>query len=139
MKIKVFTDGGSRGNPGPGGAGVVIYNELNNEIVFEKSKFLGIVTNNAAEYQALILALKWLLENFKVKKIEKISFFLDSKLVVEQMNKNWKIKHDNMKKLAQEAWSILEKINLPYSFQHLYREKNAIADSLVNQALDSQA
>ncbi|MEN8253561.1 MAG: ribonuclease HI family protein [Patescibacteria group bacterium] len=139
MKVSVFTDGGSRGNPGPGGAGVVVYDKKNKNIIFEKSSFLGTVTNNEAEYEALILSLDWLEKNLGNKNIEEIEFFLDSKLVVEQVNKNWKIKKNNLKKFAEVIWTTLKRLSVPYSLQHIGREENKEADALVNQALDSRA
>lgn len=138
MKIIIFTDGGSRGNPGPGGAGAVVRDKVTNETIFEQSAFLGTVTNNEAEYQALLLALAWLWENHRSKHIEAVEFYLDSKLVVEQLNKKWKIKDERMKVLAQKSWDLLQKIALPYSFTHVRREKNQRADALVNQVLDAR-
>lgn len=137
MKVKVFTDGGSRGNPGPGGAGVVVYDKKTEKVIFKKAEFLGVVTNNEAEYQAFIASLKWLGENLNNKKIDEVFFFLDSKLVVEQINKNWKIKNNKLKKLVTQSWQLLEDLAVPYSIQHVGRENNQEADVLVNQALDS--
>ena len=135
MKLKIFTDGGSRGNPGDAGIGIVVYNVETNKVIFEHSGFIGVATNNEAEYKALLKALEWLSEN--KKNTESVDFFLDSKLVVEQINKNWKIKDDRMRKFANEAWSILEKFDFKTVFLHIKREKNKEADLLVNQALDA--
>ncbi len=142
--LRIFTDGGSRGNPGNAATGVVIFNvpaitsfeeTKRTKAVFEHSGFIGIATNNEAEYKALLKALEWLSEN--LEDIEKAEVYLDSKLVVEQINKNWKIKDLRMKNFANEAWKILETISIDVKFFHIRREKNSEADALVNQALDA--
>jgi len=138
MTLKIFTDGGARGNPGPAGLGAVFINAENNQVIYDEAKYLGVATNNEAEYEAIILALKYLQANLPAS-VEKLEFVLDSKLVVEQLNKNWKIKEPRMKVLAQKAWQLLESLNLPYSITHVKRELNSAADALVNQALDVHA
>ena len=133
-KIIVFTDGGSRGNPGKAGAGVFMIDENNKEIA-RIYKYLGLKTNNEAEYMALNLALNHLKEN--LKKPTALIFKLDSKLVVEQMNKNWKIKESRLLSLAEENWKILS--SLPLStceIKYIPREENKMADMLANQAMD---
>lgn len=134
-KIIIFTDGGSRGNPGLAGAGVFIADEKGNEI-YKEYKFLGLKTNNEAEYLAMNLALKYLKTNLKPS--TEIVFKLDSKLVVEQMNKNWQIKEERLRLLAEENWKILKL--LPYSsclIKHIPRSENKMADLLANQAMDN--
>lgn len=131
----IFTDGGSRGNPGIAGAGVYIIDEKGQEI-YREYKYLGLKTNNEAEYLALNLALIYLKKNLKPKTA--LVFKLDSKLVVEQMNKNWKIKEARLQLLAQENWKILNL--LPYSnceIKYIPREENKMADLLANQAMDA--
>ncbi len=133
-KIIIFTDGGSRGNPGPAGIGVFVTDEKDQEI-HREYKFLGLKTNNEAEYLAMNLALNYLKNNFK----EKISivFKLDSKLVVEQMNKNWKIKEARLKTLAEENWKLLDSIpHFSCEIKHIPRIENQMADMLANQAMD---
>lgn len=133
-KIIVFTDGGSRGNPGISGAGVYIIDELGQEI-YREYKYLGLKTNNEAEYLALNLALNYLKNN--LKKPTQAIFKLDSKLVVEQMSKKWQIKESRLLALAQENWRILSLIpNFSYEFIHVLREQNKTADFLANQAMD---
>lgn len=132
-KISVYTDGGSRGNPGRSAAGIVFQKE-NEEIFFKKGIYLGIMTNNMAEYLAFINACWEIKElNFKPKKI---SFYLDSMLIVKQMNKEWKIKDEKIRNLSNSAFLILKSLNIEYDINHVYREKNKEADSLVNQVLD---
>ena len=138
MTLKIFTDGGARGNPGPAGLGVVIVDAKNNQVIYDQAKYLGVATNNEAEYEAVILALKHLQTNLPLN-TEKLEFFLDSKLVVEQLNKNWKIKEPRMRVLAQKAWQLLESLALPHSITHIKRELNSAADALVNQALDAHS
>lgn len=133
-KIFVFTDGGSRGNPGQAGAGVFIVGESGEEI-YREHKFLGVKTNNEAEYLAMQLALKYLISN--KASLTKVVFNLDSKLVVEQMNKNWQIKESRLRDLAEENWKMLSL--LPYSsyeIRHIPRAENKMADLLANQAMD---
>ena len=133
-KIIVFTDGGSRGNPGKAGIGVYITDENNREI-YRAHQYLGLKTNNEAEYLALHLALEYLQNHLKPQTA--LVFKLDSKLVVEQMNKNWKIKEDRLRSLAAANWQILS--TLPCStceIKHIPRSENAMADILANQAMD---
>lgn len=134
-KITVFTDGGSRGNPGVSGAGVYVTNELGQEI-YREYKYLGLKTNNEAEYLALNLALNYLKNN--LKKPTQIIFKLDSKLVVEQMSKKWQIKEARLLALAEENWKTLSLIpDCSYEFVHVLREQNKVADLLANQAMDN--
>ncbi len=133
MGIRIFTDGGSRGNPGPAAIGGVIF--LDQSIVHEFSEYIGVGTNNEAEYQAIKSALQWLNSNNQ-EDADKIECYLDSKLVVEQLSRNWKIKEPRMKVLADDCWKIVDLISLPVTFHHIPREQNSEADALVNQALD---
>ena len=141
QKLFINTDGGSRGNPGPAGIGIVFYNEKEEEI-FCCNKFIGVATNNEAEYGAIILALetllksKWLKENNSIG--NKVVCRLDSQLVVEQINGNYKVKQDHLKKFIEQINTLKEKFNLDISFLHVFREKNKRADELVNQALDEE-
>lgn len=133
-KIIVFTDGGSRGNPGKAGVGVFVVDENNKEVA-RLHKYLGLKTNNEAEYMALNLALNYLKEN--LTKPTTLTFKLDSKLVVEQMNKNWKIKESRLLSLAEENWKILNSLPLStYEIKYIPREENKMADMLANQAMD---
>lgn len=131
-QVKLFTDGGSRGNPGPAAIGGVIYN-LNDEKLKEFSEYIGESTNNIAEYSALIKGLRLCLEmGFK-----NVSCNLDSELVVKQLNKVYKVKDEKMKILYDvviETTAEFESV----SFTHVLRAKNKLADTLVNKALDNQ-
>lgn len=137
MKIQIFTDGGSRGNPGQAAVGVVAY-DSGTEIC-TLSRAIGVATNNEAEYAAILASLEWLQEYSQDNSIESVAWFLDSKLVVEQLSRRWKIKEPRMQQLAKKAWDQLGALSLKYSFSHIPREKNAVADGLVNAALDAGA
>lgn len=133
-KITIFTDGGARGNPGPAAAGIVI-KEAGNTLL-EFGEYLGPVqTNNFAEYQAVILALDALKREGHAGR--ELEFKMDSKLVVEQVLGNWKIKEPTLKPLVAKIRALLA--DFPkHSFTHIPRAENAEADALVNQALDEQ-
>jgi len=132
-KIKIFTDGGSRGNPGPAACAAVIKDEKNN-LLLEQSRYLGKTTNNQAEYQGILLAMEEALK-LNLNK-EEINFYLDSELVVKQLKKEYKIKDMGLQKLFIKAWNLLQNFS-KVTFIHIPREKNKEADLLVNQELDS--
>ena len=134
--LKIYTDGGARGNPGPAGIGVYVINQQQ-ECVYSESKLIGRATNNESEYKAFLTSLEWLETYIKSTSIDKVEWFLDSKLVVEQMNRNWKIKELRLLELAKQARGILSSINCEFSISHVKRELNKQADVLVNEALDA--
>lgn len=130
--LTIFTDGASRGNPGPAAAGAIIYNGQTKG--GEYGKYIGVATNNEAEYQAIILAL----QKAKALKAAQINFFLDSELAVRQLNHQYKIKDEKIITLFIKIWNLMidfEKV----SFSHIPREKNKEADALVNKVLDNEA
>lgn len=132
MKLKIFTDGAARGNPGHAGAGILILNE-NDEVIEEFFEYLGTATNNVAEYHALIAALKLAQKYIPCS----IDFFLDSELVVKQMLGLYKVKNENLLNYYTSAKNLLinfQKIN----FKYIPREKNVRADKLANKAIDDQ-
>lgn len=140
--LRVFTDGASRGNPGEAAAGVAVFDSAG-KIVLQNHHYLGQHTNNEAEYLAVIHSLSLLssleMREFLSKEgIEKIEWYLDSKLVVEQLMRRWKIKEARLSALAQKIWQNLDELGLNYSFHHVPRGQNQLADSLANQALDSR-
>ena len=130
MKHKIFCDGASRSNPGDASIGVSI--SLDGEEIHTISRKIGIATNNEAEYQALIDALNYCIEN----SIKEIEVFLDSNLVVEQVNKNFKVKAGNLKVLNSQVENMINEFEY-IEFKHVYREENKRADQLANMALDS--
>ena len=128
--INIYTDGGSRNNPGNAAAGAVI-----NEHKFKK--YLGIKTNNEAEYEGVILALQELVKIYSKEELKnsEINFYLDSELVCKQINKQYKVKDEKLAPLFLQVHNL--KANLPQiKFIHIRRELNKEADALVNQALD---
>src|SRR5258708_389386 len=138
MTLKIFTDGGSRGNPGPAAAAFTVKNE-NDEILFQKGIYLGIKTNNEAEYEAFVASLEWVLENMEnleKQNLEKIEWVLDSLLVVEQINKKWKVKNERVKSYAEKAWFLLSSIKIVRSIKHIARAGNSLTDRIVNETLD---
>jgi len=135
MQISVFTDGGSRGNPGHSGFGVAIYNQSKQPIV-QISKYIGIKTNNEAEYLALIAALTWIKDHQSA--YTGADIFSDSQLLVRQVLKKYRVKAANIKPLYQQVTALLSAIHIPLTFTEIYREKNELADSLANQAMDQK-
>lgn len=135
MKLSIYTDGGARGNPGIAGCGFVCIDQ-NSLQIHKYSKFLGIKTNNEAEYIGLVTALKWLTDNQNTLKITAIKIFMDSQLIVCQMQGKYKIRAPNLKMYYQQAIILLSQITPPLTFQDIPREKNKIADALANSAMD---
>lgn len=132
MKLTTYTDGGSRGNPGPAATGVVIKDE-EGKILFSYGEYLGKQTNNFAEYTAIITALKKAYE-LGATEVECIA---DSKLVVEQLKGNWKVKEPTLQKLFLEGWNLMQKFK-KVSLKHTLREGNSEADAEVNKILDAE-
>lgn len=138
MKYIIYTDGGSRGNPGPAAIGVVIANEKG-ETVKSYGQAIGPATNNEAEYQAVVFALKKIKALFGKEKIKnmEIEVRMDSELVVKQLNHEYKIQETNIQPLFIRIWNALIDFGL-VKFIHIPRERNVEADRLVNQALDKE-
>jgi ribonuclease HI len=126
----LYTDGGARGNPGPGAVGIVVMK--GDEAIFAKGKYLGDkLTNNQAEYRAIIGGL----EVARKLLINELKCFLDSELVVKQLKGEYRVKDQELKLLFEKVKN-LEKEFDKISFHHILREKNKLADSMVNEALD---
>ncbi len=142
QKLILYTDGGSRGNPGPGALGVVIKvqsSKFKVQSQFEYSKYLGNVTNNQAEYEAIIFGLQKAKGIIKSKKLpRKVECFLDSELVVEQINHQYKIKNQGIQPLFIKVWNLTLDFD-KVTFKCIPREENKEADRLVNKILDSKA
>lgn len=130
----IHTDGGARGNPGPAAIGVHITDVLSTEVASLARK-IGETTNNAAEYQAVLEALLWVKNNLK-EKPKNISFFLDSNLIVNQLNGVYKIKEPRLAAFVSKIKSLEKEVAEKISYSYVPREKNKIADGLVNKALD---
>jgi len=129
MKWQLYSDGASRGNPGPSGAGALLINEKGEE--FPLTFYLGIKTNNQAEYEALLLGLREL----KKRGAQEVEVRADSELLIKQLNGIYRVKHENIIPLFQEAKEI-SKAFKKISFQHIPREENKQADRLSNEAID---
>ena len=129
MRHQLFCDGASRSNPGDASIGVSIL--LDGKEVETISKKIGIATNNEAEYQALIDGLNYCVDN----SIKEIEVFLDSNLVVEQVNENFKVKAANLKVLNSKVKELIKEFKF-IKIKHVYREDNKRADQLANMALD---
>lgn len=129
----VEADGGSRGNPGIAGSGALVRNEAG-QILATKATPLGKASNNVAEYTGLIEGLR-LARDLDSEAFVEVK--LDSKLVVEQMSGRWKIKHEDMKRLAAEASTILPPTQVRYTW--IPRKDNGDADALSNEAMDASA
>ena len=149
ISLSMFSDGGSRGNPGPAACGVIIL-EGNKEIK-RLSKTIGNTTNNQAEYQALEMGLSWVLENCHPKSVIQpshpelisgsssklnIECKLDSELVVKQLNGEYKMKNAELKPWSAKIRNLVIELGGSVTFSHVPREQNKIADMLVNEALD---
>ena len=139
-KIIIYTDGGSRGNPGPAAAGVMFCNEKGQSIK-EYSEYLGDkLTNNEAEYKAVIFALKKFKAVFgkKLAKNSEIEIKSDSELLVKQLNAQYKILNENIQPLFLEIWNLKFDFK-KLKFKRIPREKNKQADRLANEALDAKS
>lgn len=137
-RFVVEADGGSRGNPGPAGYGAVVIDPATGETLAEAAEYIGVATNNVAEYKGLIAglrAVRALLPDGPADDGPQVRVRMDSKLVVEQMSGRWKIKHPDMKPLAAEAARVLPASAVTYEW--IPREKNKHADRLANEAMDA--
>jgi len=128
----VEADGGSRGNPGPAGYGSVVIDAATGQALVERAEYIGIATNNVAEYRGLVAGLRAVHE---LDPTATVRVRMDSKLVVEQMSGRWKIKHPDMKPLAAEAARIFPPTQVTYEW--IPRERNKHADRLANEAMDA--
>jgi ribonuclease HI len=133
MIINIFTDGAARGNPGPGGIGVLLCKE-DNSLLEEAKEYIGNSTNNIAEYKALILGLKLAKKYLPCR----LKMHLDSELVCRQMSGIYKVKDENLLMLFEIAKIEADGFD-KVEFIHIPREKNKHADRLANQALDAWA
>lgn len=138
-KIVIYTDGGARGNPGPAGIGVIIQDESGNTIK-SYGEAIGEKTNNEAEYQAVIFALKKIKLLFGKGKAKQmaIEIRMDSELAVEQLSNRYKIQEENLQKRFMEIRNLIIDVGGNVSFMHVPREQNRAADKLVNAALDHE-
>lgn len=132
--VIVEADGGSRGNPGVAGSGAVVLDPQTGEVLAERAVYVGIATNNVAEYRGLIAGLEAAIE---IRPDAPIHVRMDSKLVVEQMCGRWKVKHPDMQTLHAQARQLITGRDV--TFEWVPRLQNAKADALANRAMDSRA
>lgn len=134
-QFMIFTDGGARGNPGPAAAAFVIKDEQS-RVLAEKGIVIGRATNNVAEYTGVTEALKWFKDNIEIcGKKPKCDFYLDSKLVVNQLNGLFKIKNAALRDLIIDVRKLEQEIGGEFFYRFVPREKNRRADFLVNKVL----
>ena len=131
VKATLYADGGARGNPGPAASGAVLYAE-DGEVLEEIGTFLGVTTNNVAEWTGLLEGLKAALE----RGVDDIAIRLDSELVVRQLSGAYRVKHPGLIPLHAEAKVLLRKFNR-FDVRHVPRKQNKAADAVVNQVLDA--
>ncbi len=140
-EIDVYSDGGSRGNPGPAACAFVVSSPESTTFRHQAGFYLGVTTNNQAEYKGVINALDWLLENLDSNSIViRINFFLDSELVVKQLNGEYRVKDPSMQILYLQVHKKMSELKIKFKINititHIPRSKNFEADLLVNQTLD---
>lgn len=131
-KITIYCDGGSRGNPGPAASAFAVLK--NGKIFYKDSMYLGRSTNNVSEYQATLMAIKWLSKNKIVQ--DSVTFVVDSELLFKQMTGQYKIKNEKLKTMATKIKNLERKMKNKIKYQWSPRSKNKIADRLVNKELD---
>lgn len=134
MKLIIYTDGASRGNPGNSAYGFTI-SDSQGKLIYEDGEYIGVTTNNVAEYTAVLEALKHVREILPKFKTLQVEVFADSKLVAEQLSGNYKIKAKHLKPLFEKIRILTLELG-SVIFRHVPRSKNAKADSLANRALD---
>lgn len=136
-KIKVYTDGASRGNPGESGIGIVIY-DSRGAILKTWNEYTGKSTNNQAEYNALLKSLELIKELKQNHEITFIEFFADSQLMVRQMNLEYKVKDSGLLPLFKKAQAELNSLKIPHTIRHIERKLNKEADKLANMGIDNR-
>jgi ribonuclease HI len=132
--ITVHTDGGARGNPGPAACAFII--DVDGKRVYEESDYLGNTTNNVAEYHGVLHAITWLSSNHQKLSQGLIVFYLDSELVVRQLNGVYKVKDKTLSELFFRIKEISKNIDQKIFYKHVPRTANKEADLLVNKELD---
>ncbi len=132
LEADLYFDGGSRGNPGPSGVGVRILNTNQQQLIVEKSIFLGHTTNNASEYMGLIHGLQ-LAQQYGASRV---NIYTDSMLVVKHITGEYKVRNSRLKPLYDRALELLKLFGDGYTINHITRDKNKRADELANEAMN---
>jgi ribonuclease HI len=133
VEATLFADGGSRGNPGPAASGAVLV-DVNGDLLEEAVAYLGVATNNFAEWRALLLGL----EAASKRGIRRLAIRLDSELVVKQLLGEYRVKHADLQPMHRRAMTLLRRFEY-VDLRHIPRKENALADRLVNRVLDQEA
>lgn len=133
--LRIYTDGGARGNPGPAGAGAVIQDADTGETIKELYEYVGETTNNQAEYRAVILGLK---ESVDLRP-SKIMVVADSELLVRQLTGEYRVRNEGLAKRFLEVRNLEVKLGIPVHYRHVPRAQNKQADALANKAMDEGA
>ena len=138
-KIKVFTDGASRGNPGHSGIGITIYDE-NDFIIKTDKEYLGETTNNQAEYKALLKSIDVIKKLIKENETEfdEIEFYSDSELMVNQVKFDYRVIEPDLALLNNKFHVLIKKLKRPYKIFYIERAKNKNSDRLANIAIDNK-
>jgi ribonuclease HI len=137
MTIFAYTDGASRNNPGEAGIGIVLKNE-NGVIIGTEKKYLGITTNNVAEYSALIRCIE-IVSTSGTLQCSSLVVHTDSELMARQINGQYKVKDAQLKVLYQRAKTLAAQANFSFVIKHISRSLNKEADELANEAIDTKA
>lgn len=135
MKLIIYTDGASRGNPGPSSYGFVI-SDQSGKILYEEGEYIGITTNNVAEYTAVLKSLEFVKKQHNISNLD-IELCADSKLVAEQLSGRYKIKARHLKSIIEKIKGLASETGAVI-FTHVPRAENIKADKLANLALDSR-
>jgi ribonuclease HI len=131
VKARLSTDGGSRGNPGPAAYGYVLESE-DGHVLDARGETIGVATNNVAEYRGLIAGL----ETAVARGVDELEVISDSELLVNQMRGDYKVKNETLRELVAEANALADRLR-KVRYTAVRRERNEVADQLVNDALDS--
>ena len=135
-ELNIYCDGGARGNPGPAASSFIVL--VNGKEIHNESKFLGETTNNVAEYNAVLMAFKWLSQYLEKNKYSKVIFFLDSQLVVKQLRGFYKIKSERLRPLILTIKKMENILNENIFYTYIPRNRNRRTDFLVNKILDEK-
>lgn len=132
--LEIFTDGGSRGNPGPGASAFIAFKDKKE--VFRQAFFFDTTTNNIAEYFAVLMAVLWLSKNMDIVEDGGVVFKIDSELIVNQLKGIYKIKNEKLRNIYNKIINLTKSTGINISYTHIPRSLNKIADSLVNEKMD---
>ncbi len=135
MKLRAWTDGASRGNPGDAGIGVIVKDEAG-VVVLEERRYLGKTTNNQAEYTALIVCLEAVIARKETLQCSDLAVFADSELMVKQLKGEYKVRDEGLKTHYAHARQLLSTAGFTFSITHVPRAQNKEADKLANEGID---